>query len=298
MLRRWHMGLWLISACGALPLSRAADVDVAAVRRIVAGDELPEQRLQEPERIRNMLDSVARDETQRLGSTDWTPSHPKWAPLYHQVRSDLEAEQPAIVASLEAVQGATDHWLAAIASGLSPQDLKAILAYYDSAEGQRYEQFIRRVDALMVQGLASKPGDASSPPDTLSQQQQHDYTEMLMLSRTFLTALAFTSAAQAAHQDTSGFGAMAALVGMALRFHQPEVAAVFAEYRDELPAFSAFEKTPAAQNLFKAMGQAWELTLQLGKPFSAALESIRNKYRDRWMAAYAAQTRVAAAGKQ
>jgi len=297
MLRRQHLGPWLIGACGLLSGARADEADIAAVRRIVGGGDLPQQTIPDPERIRKLLDTVARAETQRLGSTDWSPSNPHWEPVYQQVRSDLEAEQQPIAASLrEAGQAVGEGYIAAIATALSPQDAKTILDYYHSPEGQRYEQFMRRVDAVMVwKGVASIPREASSQPDTIPEQQRREYGEMLMLSHTYQGGLALTSAARAAHQDTSGSAAFAFLVGFAIRDHQAEVAAIFADYREDLPAFSAFEKTPASQSLFRAMGQAMELSPQWSKPFHDALESIGSRHRDAWKAVYAAQVRAAAA---
>jgi hypothetical protein len=297
--RRRHLGLWLIGAGGLLSGARADEADIADVRRIMGGDELPQQQpSQDQEHIRKLLDNVARAETQRLGGTDWSAANPHWEAVYHQVRSDLESEQPTIAASLrEAARASTDRFVAATAAALSPQDAKAILAYYDTAEGQRYEQFMRRVDVVMVwQGAASMPREASPQPQAISEQQRSDYSDMLMLSRTFQAELAFTSAARVAHQDTSGSAAFALLVAWAIRLHQPEVAAIFSEYRDDLPAFSSFEKTPASQSLFRAMGQAMQLTPQWSKPIHDALESMSGRHRDVWKAAYAAETR--SAGKQ
>lgn len=272
---------------------RAADpeVDLESVRRIVTHGASAEP--EPPLQIAKLLDSGAFRETQRLGQgrTDWTPQHPGWKAVYDRVRSDLERERAPITSAAEAERARVEgKFLVKIASSLSAADAHTILAYYDSAEGQRYQTFMQRIDRVMAEGMMSVFQPSSPPPDrgALESAESQRYYEMLLMSDPIQTVTAMPEA----QKDPSGLPALGMMAAGAVASQPAEVKAILAEYSADLTAFASFQKTQAAQGLFKAMGLATQerVTQTIKAPLPDMFDSARRKYAEQWQAEYRAHS--------
>jgi hypothetical protein len=259
---------WLVPvalAC-SVPLS-AATADLDSVRRAL-GDESEAWTPATPALVNQaqLVDAVARRATLRLGqgAADWKPTHPLWPNVYARVRADLESEGPTLSTDLAAAaQGGFSRLVGAVAAEVSPSDIEAILAYYRTAEGQRYATLLLRLDSLTARAYAPPPGyDPKAPSAPLPDDQQRALLEMMTLSRPMQAAIAAQQLGAAMHADTSGFPAVGFVMALSLRLHQSEAAALYAQYAADIPAFTEFEKTAAAQSLFRALGRAVFLSKQ------------------------------------
>jgi hypothetical protein len=231
--------------------------------------------------VSRQLDGAAGYETMRLGggNIDWNPSNPHWQVVYNHVRADLEAEQGTYLASLRPLQTqARDDYLLAVARGLREQDVAAIRAYYDSPVGRRYEEFMRRLDAVFVEVT-----EAPAPPPTAHQARL--YRRVLMMSHTMQSQLAAGPTAPPAPR----YFAHAPALDFALRSHLTELESILVEYGHDLPAFAAFQKTPATLALFRAMGAAGPTRDKAGaSALNQAAAEVRSRHEAQWRLLYSA----------
>ena len=270
-------------------------VDLGSVRRIVGYSSLPPQGATAA--VEKLLDGAAFRETLRLGEgkPDWNPRHPGWKAVYDRVRADIEAEQPAIVSAADAERGRNEarerEYLQTIASALSAADARAILDYYDSAPGLRYQGFMQRIDGAIAGGMASSLGLAAPPmerapePEADSAKSQR-FFEMIKMSHPYQAL----SASAALKRDPSGMGALGIMAAAAIASHRAELEAILSEYSADLAGFEAFQKTAAAQSLSRAMSLAAEESAQrsIEKPPPDVFGPVRRRYTEEWRAAYRA----------
>jgi hypothetical protein len=225
------------------------------------------------------LDAAAGYETMRLGAgnIDWNPSSPRWQAVYDHVRADLEADDE-FLASLQTLQMQVRHdYLLAVASALREEDVTTILAYYDSPAGRRYEEFMWRLDAVF------DPIKAPARPPTAEQARR--YRRVLMMSHAMQSQLAAGPASTPAPRWLSHAPAL----DFVMRSHLTELESILAVYGDDLPAFAAFQKTPAAQGLFRAMGAAGPARTKAGSSAAdQAAAGVRSRHEAQWRQLYSA----------
>jgi len=294
MLRTPHSGIALALSVAFLsaPHTSRAQVDTALIPRIL-GDELSHPFEIDEEKSKKMLDSMSNSATKRLDQNNqaWNASAPKWKAVYDRVHADLELEMPSIREAVKSeAQKQQQDGEADIAARLSQSDVDAILAYYTTPEGQRYQEFAQRVDKIMSSGM----GNLASLRATSNEQhsatkptpeQTTRYTRLLTLSRPYQSIVA----ASQAQKDPSGYGGVIGFgMGLAIRKSQQELEALDNEYAADLTNFEAFTKTDAEQHLFAAMGQAM---LRMGKDTSLVgfFQAVEQKHESDWTALYLAQ---------
>ena len=285
--------LSLILALLFVPHTSWAEVDTAVVAKIL-GEELSLSPEIDDEKSKKMLDTMSNSAAKLLdqNNKDWNASSPKWKTVYDRVHADLESEMPSILAAGKSqAQELLRACEADIASHLSQSDVDAILAYYGTPEGQRYQEFIRRVDKIMNLGAASftNLGNERPAATKLTPEQTKQYVRMLMLSRLFQSILASSQIAKSPVQDTSGYGDyLGFAMGLAANKSQDELEALDKEYAGDLTGFEAFTKTDAAQHLFAAMGQAMLRTAKIN-PLADSFKAVFQKHESEWKALYLAQ---------
>jgi hypothetical protein len=264
----------LLCAFGLLCLgvNRASDayIDPAAIARFTDVSAHPASRP-----ASRQLDGAAGYETMLLGAgnIDWNPTNPRWPAVYDHVRADFEAEQGDYLPSWRALHTQVKHdYLLAVARALREEDVAAILAYYDSPAGRRYEEFMWRIDAVF------DPAKAPAPPPTAEQARR--YRRALMMSHPMQSQLVAAPPAQR-------WLAHAPALDLVMRSHLSELESIMAEYGDELPAFAAFQKTPAAQALFRAMGAAEPTrTKAAASAVDQAAAGVRSRHEAQWRRLY------------
>jgi hypothetical protein len=280
--------LFVIAPCIA-----RAEADTASVAKILAGDERFGTAHMDDQEIEKLLDTVAGSETKRLdqNNSDWNASSPEWKPVYDRIRADLESEKPSIIAAMNNELQAQE---ADIASQLSQSDVDAILAYYRTPEGQRYQEFMRRVDKILVAGeLAFVKRDLQRTAARPSPDQMKRYFRMLQLSRMVQPIIVSSQMAEANHQGAEWYGSgdMIAFMGAAAINKSPqELDTLDKAYAGDLAGFEAFTKSPPAQHLFAAMGQSMVNFAKTGQP-ADPIRTVVQKHESEWMALYRAQAK-------
>jgi len=272
----------------------AATTDLPSVRRALGGET--DALTPAPDADARLVDTIAKSVTLRLGNgdADWKPTHPLWPSVYARVRADLERETPALTADFQAAAGrSVARLVSAVAAEVSPADIEAILTYYNTPQGQRYLALMSRLDGILGRGLTPPPGydPKTSPAEPLPDEQQRALLEMMMLSRLMQAASAAQELSVAMHGDPSGFGGVAFMMTLGLRFHQPEAIALQAQYAADIPAFTEFEKTAAAHSLFRALGRAMFLPQQPPtRVFDEIVEKAQLRHGQDWRAFYRSET--------
>ncbi|MGO8918047.1 MAG: hypothetical protein ACLQJR_19275 [Stellaceae bacterium] len=270
-------------------------IDPTVVARILGQENPPRSDPQAATTTEKMADYLANIETKQLGQNDrdWNASNPKWKSVFDHVRSDLQTDLPAAMAAARAATPAfTRDYEADIAAQLLPSDVDAILTYYASPEGGRYQAFMRRIDAITGTGMASL-GAGDSPPvagQTTAEQLQRNL-RMVRLSRTFQAAMAAMKADMEAHRDLTGYSGIGILEGVAASRNQAELETLDKQYAADLPGFEAFSKSDSAQHFFKAMGAASIRLARRQNPFAELMQAAAKKHEIEWKALYQAEVR-------
>ncbi len=289
-----HLPMSLAIAACLLPFqaSYGEPVDPAAIARLLGKESLPQTAELDADASRKMLDALASLATRQIdpGNRDWNPTSPKWKPVFDRVRGDFAAQLPAILATAKSAGPRLERdYEAAIASGLSEADLNALLAYYDSAQGKRYQAFMQRVDRVMASGERSLVARDAPPSVRPTQEQIERYLPLVQMSHLFQSTVAMSDADQAAHRDISGYGAIGFFAGAAIMRNLAELEALWAEYFHDLPDFQAFEQTEASRHFFRAMGLATQRIAGRANPIADSLGAIAAKHESQWKALYQAQ---------
>lgn len=294
MLRALHPEIVpsVIVALLLVPHTSGAQVDTALIQRIL-GEELSHPREIDDEKSKKLLDAMSNSATKLLdqNNKDWNASSPKWKAVYDRVHADLELEMPSIRANVSnQTQKLQRDGKANIAAHLSQYDVDAILAFYGTPEGQRYQEFARRVDQITSFGVANPASlgaadNGRQSVDRPTPEQTSQYIKMLMLSRPYQSVVA----ASQAQQNPSGYGDLIGFgMGLTIRRNQQDLEALDKEYAADLTNFEAFTKTDAAQHLFAAIGDSM---LRIAKESSLVgfFRAVGQKHESEWKALYLAQ---------
>ena len=292
--------LLLIIACLAPQKIWPEQVDTASIRKILVRENrphpdpenLPHSDPMDDEISKKVLDRIADSETMRLGQNNenWNVSSPKWKPVYDRVHADLESELPntgisPLARALKTQQDYEDD----LASHLSQSDVDSILTYYSTPEGQRYQDFIQRINKIITFSRVRSSQDAQSTAAKLTPEQTKQYARMLMLSHLAEFVMARVQIAQATGGDTSGSTVLRIFMVEAINKSPRELEVLNRDYGNDLSGFEAFSGTEAARHFFVSMEQAWSHVLQNG-PFSASIKAVAQKHASEWKALYLAQT--------
>ena len=281
----------LIMALLLVPQTSWAQVDTALVAKILGGEELFHPEMDD-EKSKKLLDNMTNSATKLLdqNNKDWNAASPKWKAIYDRVHADLGSEMPTIRAAVkDQSQKALQAYERDIAAHISQADAEAILAYYATPDGQRYQEFTRSVDKIVSVGATNfaSPGAADNERQAaakLTDQQIQRYLRLLMLSRLYQSVATLS---QTSHDPSAG-GGIGFLLGPAIFKNYQELEALDEKYAGDFASFEAFTKTGAAQHFFVAMGQAMPLLTQ-GNSVADSIKAVEQKHESEWKALYLAQ---------
>ena len=286
---KFYTGLLMLAAF-AVPAAFApawADpVDPASIA-VLLGEKEPAAAPADPGNKR-LIQGLANVATKSLDANnqDWTPSNPKWKTVYDHVHADFVKEMPDTGHDMS---GSIAHsYEQDIAMHVTQADIDAILAYYKTPQGRRYQDFLQRIDKVMGDGIthvgAATTAEAPAPDDV------ERYSKMLTLSRVYQSMNAMLSNRPGQPHDASGYGPIGLALAIIVRKSQPDLAAIYKDYAADLPAFESFNKTAAAQNLFAAMGAAIPDMMKNANPAAKALATVEAKHKKEWQDFYQQQT--------
>lgn len=201
--------LLLMIACLLAQKIWAKQVDTASINKILGTENLPHPDPMDDATTKRVLDTTANSETRNLDpfNQNWNASSPEWKPVFDHIRADLESELPNSIAALQANPlKMQQDYEADIASHLAQSDVDSILTYYGTSEGQRYQDFIRKIDKIMSAGVGSifAKEEAQSAAAWPAPEQAKQYARMLVLSHLAQPTMAQVQIAEAAGGDTSG----------------------------------------------------------------------------------------------
>jgi len=248
--------------------------------------------------------AMAIAQTRQLGAgvRDWNAENPKWKPVYDHIRTDLENDLPTLPAADAAAYAeyrrceAGKCYTQDIASNLQPADIDAILAYFDTPEGKRFQTFQQQIDSIYISGLhplkqrslpqtaansSNKGQDSQANSFPTSPEQMQRYLRMLNLSILVQSTKAIAGAAHSDKQDPSDNGLlffMAAAMGR----NKTKLEELDLQYRNDLPGFGAFNESDASQHFIEAMGKADAKEFRRIMFALKGLQDIVNTHQQEW----------------
>jgi hypothetical protein len=191
---------------------------------------------------------------------DWNRSNPRWVVLFKTVKQDLKRDlEPALQAWM--ADGVRE-LAGLLQSHLAAADVKQLLAFYRSDQGQRYITFQRRLGAIETQAITQLgsgimgAGGNPAPTDAPSPERVEARRHLLANSWTALLVPGAMSTEAGAAQGTqqpdrqSSFRAMMDVVA---KSQGPDIDALEREYAKDLPKFEAFHQSPAGRSLLSAI---------------------------------------------
>jgi len=256
-----------------------------------------------------LLSVVATIQTRQLGAfagiKDWDEKNPKWKPIHDHIRADLEKDLPTLPAADAAAYAeyrrceAGKCYAQEIASTLQPADVDAILAYFDTPEGKRFQAFQQQIDSIYSPGVLSVgalslkphslPQTAATHPNsgqdsnaesiTPSDEQMQRFWRMLKQSVSFQSTKASTEIGKPAG---SGNVVFRLFLNAAIDKNRAKLGQLDLQCRNDLPGFEAFMETDAARHLIEAMGKADAEEFSRTKSALDGLQRIANTQRQDW----------------
>ena len=255
-----------------------------------------------------LLSVVANAQTRQLsagtGIKDWDKKNPKWKPIYDHIRADIEKDLPNLPADAAAAYAESSRcengkcYVQEIASNLQPADVDAILAYFDTPEGKRFQAFQQQISSIVTSGLLSlvppslglteakkliigQDSQAESTP--LSAEQSHSFLRMLLLSILFQSTKATALTGKSGKQDVQDDGLVFSLeLGAAMNMNKTKLADLDLQYRNDLPSFETFTEADASRHFIEAMGIAGAKSASRTRLALAGLQGIANKHQQEW----------------
>jgi hypothetical protein len=252
-----------------------------------------------------LLGVVATIQTRRLGMGDknWDEKNPKWKPIRDRIRADLEKDLPTLPAAAAAAYAEWERCEAAkcyaqdIASNLQPTDVEAILAYFDTPEGKRFQTFQQEIGSIYGAGIVSfmpprlqqtaamhpnngQDSQAKSIPPSAEQMQR--FLRMLKLSILFQSTKAATEVGKSGKQDSSGGEVFALFMAAAINKNKAKLEELDLQYRNDLAGFEVFSETDASRHFIEALAKADAKSDSRMKSALEVLQGIANKHQQEW----------------
>ncbi len=265
----------------------------ALIDRLLTPGNLPQINEMDAAGYKKLLDKIADSETSLLdkNNKNWNSSNSNWGFIFDRVHGDLESGMPlaTINSELEKIRHSYEK---DIASNLSKSDVNTMLAYYDSSQGKRYQDFMQRIDRIMNSGMATllAPKQIPSSQNNLTPDQINMYMKLLQMSQPFQMTMALAEIANAEHRDASGYGAIGFLAGVAIKANQLELETLSKKYANDIPSFEAFSKTESSHHFYIAMGKAVERLGGNSIPIGNLIQSVEQKHKNEWMSLFQSQT--------
>jgi hypothetical protein len=233
--------------------------------------------------LQQTVDAAAPDLVLALDpdNVTWTPANPKWHSVLEFVKADLRRDvQTALRRSTAEIAQVTAQQFA---SRAEESDLDAVLKFLGSADGPRYialQSQVRQIryDALSSL-LAQEPMPAEAPPSEATLRRRH---EVLSLNLDYRIA-----------RDGGGPPPVDLAVGAAAvseysaRHDGLALDALGDDYESYLPQFRAFNDSPTAKKLFRALEPAVRTYMALSSTATTDFAEMEiDKYFLRWRAVY------------
>jgi len=257
---------------------------------------------------------LATIQTRQLGAfagiKDWDKMNPKWKPLHDHIRADLEKDLPTLPAAAAAAYAEYGRCEAGkcfeqdVASNLQPTDVDAILAYFDTPEGKRFQAFQQQIGAIYLSGVVSltqhslqqiaakRPNngqDSQAESLPTSAEQKLRFMKMLMLSIFFQSTKAgidskFPGSQDASRDEVFGFYLVAAMNRNETKLNELDL-----QYRNDLPGFETFTESNASRHLIESMAKANAKSVNRTMSALEGLEGIANRRLQEWKALFKAE---------
>jgi Domain of unknown function (DUF4124) len=224
----------------------------------------------------------------------WNHTNPRYVALFKIVKKDLQQDlEPAVHAQI--AQGL--HELKdVLGSRVSATDVRQLLGFYRSNQGQRYLAFQDRIGSTETLGLTELTmgmvGAGMSPaPSPAPSQALLDGRRRLIANSWVSLALSDGIGGAKRTGPPDAGTVFKAMLDVVARNHGPEIDAVDREYAKDLPQFESFHRSSAAKSLLAAMhsgmGKAAGRPVS-SDPFKIALDRSIAMHSPQWKAAYEA----------
>lgn len=292
------------AATGAAPATPATPPDALQIERLLASQQLrpaPVGTAQPPMDAASEISNCVLENIRRVdpSNPNWNESDPRWKVMRQAIASDCARRRAYRIKRVEpALQRMYRDALAnSYAHHLSRRDADALLGFYATQTGRRFQAFQTRLtaiefntmQALQVQshrdrsdGATPSPPPTAPPPDVMKLR-----TAILLMSRQTLLMLQWQRDASRTGGD-AGAGAVAPLVmNLAATREGDAIDRIREEFASDLPAFSAFLSSPAEKNEIRALADA-QLSfgkasatqlIKLAPEWNGDLQKWRDQYR-------------------
>jgi hypothetical protein len=245
------------------------------------------------------------------GIKDWDKKNPKWKPIHDRIRSDLEKYLPTLPAAAASSYAEYSRcevgkcYEQDIASNMQPADVDAILAYFDTPEGKRFQSFQQQIGSIFLSGIlaitqpslsqiaAKSPNNeqesqAKSIP--LSAEQKLRFMKMLTLSLSFQSTKAMIEDTKSGKQDPSSAGEVFVFyMAAAMSRNEKKLEEMDLQYRNDLPGFKVFTETDALRHFIEAMGKADAKSVTRTRSALEGLQGIANMHQQEWKVLFKAE---------
>jgi hypothetical protein len=222
----------------------------------------------------------------------WNKNHPQWAAAERRVRRDLGPAMQEMVAVNLADTKAL--WEGALAEQLTETDVDVLLRFLRSAQGKRYPEFQRRLDAICAPTISRIASSifsghdinypSGSPPPTAIIDARVDLLAMSLSSR----MLAQTHANNEKPGGQSGLSSMEPVIwSETVLTRGSDLDSLRVQYGSDLKAFAAFTASQAMRKVLLASAELQNqiATDQAGKR-SAALTTAVTQHLPIWRAEF------------
>jgi len=263
----------------ANPVDRTEDTKAAQILQLLRLTSSPESDSATAQRT---VDLIAPDLVKQLDPANpaWTPQQPKWHTVLEFVKADLRKDvQPALRTSeLQSAQAAA-HVYAAHAQ---VADMDALLKFLNSPDGARYIAFQNVLKSISNQALASLMAQEPATPEDPSESALKHREQLLSLGIDSRIAVdgGGTPKGPASPGSSSILEITARREGTALD-------ALFSEYGNFVPAFTAFTQSTTAKHFFAAAEPALRMSAaQSSIAVGVFADTEMSNYGPRWAAFY------------
>lgn len=235
-----------------------------------------------------------------IGPNDpnWNHSNPRYVALFNIVRQDLQHDVgPAFQTQMaQSVRELAD----VLGSHMPATDVRQLLGFYRSSDGQRYLAFQDRMGAIQTRGLAELTmGMAGAGmnlvPSPAPSQEVFDHRRRLMQDSwgSLLLPEVMNSVKNPASgaQQPDRESVLKAMLDVVVSNHGPEIDVIGREFAKDLSQFESFHRSSAVRSLLSAMKVDMEEAASRPRssdPFKIALDRSIATHGPQWKAAYEA----------
>lgn len=237
------------------------------------------------------IESVREARTIVTAGAGWNEADARWQHLKDVIAQDLRYDMgPLIVARADQIDAG---WQRSLTTSLTPEQRSELLQFFDSDAGHRYLIFQSRLSALEDSAVVISDAAPGGPPATMAAGPNRE----VLGDRYRLLELAW-GGAKARYEDDPFCeplkGRAKVQLERIIALAGTQIDALQMDYRDDLPAFGAFQQSAAATAAAAAgrriLGETATTSSGSAATWEAALRRATQIHAAEWSAEYRAMS--------